>query len=156
DYQAVWSQLRQTLPGEPDFNCANHAQPWRCPADNGHYRAIFRDGPKLDPGPLVIAAAEEQRQREAELAKDQGTVEGDRVARAIAWLSKRDPAIQGAGGSTLAFVTAGNIVHGFGLDDATAFRVLNDNYNKTKCFPPWKPADLMRKIKDARKNGRYF
>lgn len=154
EYPAVWGQVRQVLPGDPDKACSNWAQPWRCPADNGHYRAIFRDGPKLDPGPLLLAHAEEQRQREAELA-NVGDLEGDMVARAIAYLGKMDPAISGAGGHIATFRAARVLVHGCELDDRTAYRLLDEHYNRVKCFPQWKPRELWHKIISARSNARY-
>ncbi len=54
------------------------------------------------------------------------------------------PAVQGEHGQTSLFGAACDVVHGFALDEETAFTLLRDCYNP-RCVPPWNlddPADL--------------
>jgi len=78
-------------------------------------------------------------------------VAGSVEARAAAYLAKCGPAISGSGGHTTTFRVAQTLVRGFGLDDASAFRLLSQ-WNLT-CSPPWSERDLRRKIQQAAERG---
>ena len=79
------------------------------------------------------------------------SVEGKAAKRAAAWMARRDPAVQGAGGDSHTFCTAAELVNGFGLDDGAALALLLE-WN-VRCAPPWSEADLRAKLKSARKSG---
>jgi putative DNA primase/helicase len=72
--------------------------------------------------------------------------------RAQAWIAKRDPAVQGQRGDEWTYVTACELVHGFGLSDADALALLAA-WNAT-CLPPWSSGDLAAKVKSARRSGQ--
>ncbi|MCE7871441.1 DUF3987 domain-containing protein [bacterium CPR1] len=71
--------------------------------------------------------------------------------RARAWLERRDPAVEGAGGDQWTYVTACNLVVDFGLTDSEALELLRP-WNQT-CQPPWTEGELLAKIASARKSG---
>lgn len=72
-----------------------------------------------------------------------------RIARARAWLAKRDPAVEGKGGSTDTMTTAIEVLAFVQGDRATALSLLRP-WNVT-CQPPW-PEDLLaRKVDEAAK-----
>ncbi|MBM4109614.1 MAG: hypothetical protein FJ255_12535, partial [Phycisphaerae bacterium] len=75
----------------------------------------------------------------------------DRVARAAAWLDKRDPAVQGQGGDQHTLATVAKVVRGFAVPDADAWPLLQA-WN-ARCVPPWNDAELRDKMANARKYG---
>ncbi len=77
----------------------------------------------------------------------------DLVERARRYLAKCEPAISGSGGHTTTFLVAQKLVRGFGLDEATALRLLVEDYNP-RCQPPWSIGALRRKVVEAVRRGR--
>lgn len=73
---------------------------------------------------------------------------GDAEARAIAYLAKLPPAIQGSGGSSQTFTAARAVCYGFNLGEERGYQVLAAHYNP-RCEPPWSEADLRKKCQDA-------
>lgn len=80
-----------------------------------------------------------------------GTHTGDVVGRAEKYLATLEPAISGQGGHTHTFNVAQKLVRGFALDEATAFALLS-SWN-AQCQPPWSPAELRRKLRQAAERG---
>lgn len=78
------------------------------------------------------------------------------VKRAMGYLDKVPPAVQGQGGHDSLLWAASCLVRGFCLDDSTALKILTDQYNP-RCNPPWDLSDqkdyndFSRKIREARK-----
>lgn len=70
------------------------------------------------------------------------------VQRASAYLAAMPPAISGQGGHSRTYAAATALVHGFGLSQPTATRLLKDEYN-SRCEPPWSDTDLLHKVSDA-------
>ena len=68
------------------------------------------------------------------------------VDRAVAYLSTRDPAIEGAGGDAHTYATA-CAVRDMGLSAKQAFEAL-DEWN-SRCSPPWSQDDLWQKVLNA-------
>ncbi len=68
-------------------------------------------------------------------------------AAARAYLAKLPPAISGAGGHDATLYAACCLVR-LGLSDAEAMTLLRE-YSR-RCQPPWKEAELARKLRDAR------
>jgi hypothetical protein len=68
--------------------------------------------------------------------------------RAIAYLEKCDPAIQGNDGSGKTFGVACRVGPGFDLSEETTVRLLMDHYNET-CQPPWSEKEIRHKVEDA-------
>ena len=66
--------------------------------------------------------------------------------RARAWLAKREPAVQGAGGDKHTFNTLAQLIRKFGLTADDAAAIAAENWN-CQCQPPWAPSDLMRKAR---------
>jgi hypothetical protein len=69
------------------------------------------------------------------------------IERATLWLKKVPPAISGSGGHNTTYTAAVGLVHGFGLSESDALRLLSD-WNLS-CQPPWNDRDLIHKIRDA-------
>lgn len=77
----------------------------------------------------------------------------DVVERARRYLEATPGAVSGRNGSTHTFVVCQRLVHGFGLDESTAFQLVCD-WN-ARCIPPWSPSALRRKISEASRKGHY-
>ncbi len=82
-----------------------------------------------------------------------GGVQGgpDIVRRALAWLAKRDPAIEGQGGDLFTFTTAATLRRDYGLSEEQTFELMMGEWNG-RCQPPWDKEELRTKIANA---GRY-
>jgi hypothetical protein len=76
------------------------------------------------------------------------------LTRARAYLGKCDPAISGQGGHDQTFKVACALLHGFHLDDETAYSLLLNDYNP-HCIPPWSEKELRHKVESARIHGSY-
>lgn len=74
------------------------------------------------------------------------------IERARAYLKACDPAISGQNGHGQTFKIVCKLVHGFGLDEETAFGLLLTEYNP-RCQPPWSEGELRHKVKSAREKG---
>lgn len=103
---------------------------------------LTADEPADDPQP-----APKPRQTTTATTSDRDRL----MARARAWLAKRDPAIEGQAGDQWTFTTCCAIVRDFGLDPDDA-RVVLGEWNQT-CSPPWSDRDLEAKIAGALKYG---
>jgi AAA domain/Bifunctional DNA primase/polymerase, N-terminal len=71
-----------------------------------------------------------------------------RIKRAMAYADACPPAIDGQGGSKVAFALACKMVDGFALSELEAFDVMASSWN-SKCQPPWSDTELAHKIEDA-------
>ena len=76
--------------------------------------------------------------------------ETDVERRAIAYLSKCEPAISGQKGHNAAFKTACKVGPGFDLSPDAAYRLLATHYNP-RCEPPWSERELRHKVDEAYK-----
>ncbi|WP_422930876.1 DNA primase family protein [Singulisphaera sp. PoT] len=70
--------------------------------------------------------------------------------RAVAYLSKCEPAVSGQHGHDKAFKAACKVGPGFNLPPEVAYRLLSQVYNPT-CVPPWSDRELRHKVDDAYK-----
>ncbi len=70
------------------------------------------------------------------------------VRRAIAYLAKMDPGVQGEYGSNPTFSAARAMVYGFDLGPETGLQILLEHYNP-RCTPPWNAKELLHKVEDA-------
>ena len=70
------------------------------------------------------------------------------IARAERHIGTMPAAIGDAGGHNATYAAACAIVHGFGLDEATALRIMAERYNP-RCGPPWSEKELRHKVHDA-------
>ncbi|MBI9017417.1 MAG: DUF3987 domain-containing protein [Phycisphaerae bacterium] len=79
----------------------------------------------------------------------------DIYRQARAYLAQCDPAVQGQAGHDKLMWAATAMVHGFELDESTAFTLLEQEYNP-RCNPPWDLnnskdyKDFRRKVRQAR------
>ena len=69
------------------------------------------------------------------------------IERAELWLAKVPPAVSGSGGHNTTYTAAVGLVHGFGLSEGEALRLLSE-WNRF-CYPPWSERELIHKIRDA-------
>jgi len=79
----------------------------------------------------------------------------EHFARAVEWLARCDPSIQGENGSARLAHAACGVVRGFDLDDESAYRALIDAFNG-RCVPPWSAEELRHVIENMRENGREY
>lgn len=119
----------------------------------------FRDlpGDLFDPTPLVVearkATAKTAANDDTDLGFDTADVihdrpnRPDRVTRARRYLEKTAVAVSGERGHATTMRVAGNVVRGFDLNDDDAVVALQD-WN-ARCVPPWSPAELQRKVREA-------
>jgi len=70
------------------------------------------------------------------------------LRRAEAYLDKMPGAISGQGGHNATYTAATALVHGFGLSEPTALRLLEERYN-LRCQPPWTRRELEHKVREA-------
>ncbi len=89
------------------------------------------------------AAATYTRPSDAAVTADART-----LARAEQYLDKIPPAIDGQKGHAQTYAAATCMVHGFGLSEAEAMRLLLTRYND-RCQPPWTEKELLHKVSDA-------
>lgn len=68
--------------------------------------------------------------------------------RAIAYLAKCPPAIEGQGGHDTTFAVTTALVHGFGLEPKRALDILLREYNP-RCDPEWEIHELVHKVESA-------
>ncbi len=84
--------------------------------------------------------------------------DGEKVARARAYIACCDVAVQGCGGHNKLLYAADRLVNGFALTDQQTYDILASDFNP-KCVPPWdlqnhaEEKDFLRKIKEARRLG---
>ncbi len=106
---------------------------------------------------LAEAVTERRHGRKEPIASQPAPLRSDRFPalpqdhverRAAAYLDRIPPAISGSGGHSQTYTAATAMVHGFGLDAETAFRLLADRYNP-RCDPPWTEKELRHKVTDA-------
>jgi hypothetical protein len=71
-----------------------------------------------------------------------------RLHRALKYIERCDPAIDGAGGHNQTFFVACRTMVGFDLNAEQAWRVINA-YNDTLCQPPWEEWELDHKLEQA-------
>lgn len=69
------------------------------------------------------------------------------VERARRYLATLPPAFAGERGHDATFRAACALVHGFGLNESTAYALLAEWNNR--CLPPWSPAELTHKVQSA-------
>lgn len=74
----------------------------------------------------------------------------DAETRAMAYLARCDPAIEGQDGSGRAFKAACKVGPGFDLPPEVSFRLLLAEYNP-RCQPPWSEKELRHKVEDSYK-----
>lgn len=74
------------------------------------------------------------------------------LQRAEAYLAKCEPSVSGQGGHDRTFKIACKLVHGFGLKQDEAFRLLEERYNP-RCQPPWSEKELLHKVSQAFQKG---
>lgn len=73
--------------------------------------------------------------------------------RAILYLRRMEPSIQGQNGSARALWAAVALVRGFDLDPMTALELLLSDFNP-RCEPPWSRRELEHKVKSAERSPK--
>lgn len=69
------------------------------------------------------------------------------VRRAVEFLGRAEPAVEGAGGDHRTFTVAARLKD-LGISEATALELLLDYYND-RCSPPWDVDELRKKVENA-------
>lgn len=86
----------------------------------------------------------------AEAPKPEPVVDQDKdhnVRRAVAYLLRTEPAIEGQGGDARTYATAARLKD-LGVSQATALDLMLEHYNP-RCLPPWDTDDLGKKVENA-------
>ena len=68
--------------------------------------------------------------------------------RAVAYLSRCDPSVQGANGSGALMHAASAMVRGYSLSPSEAFELLATDFNP-RCVPPWSEKELRHAVESA-------
>lgn len=76
----------------------------------------------------------------------------ERADRALRWIERTEPAIEGSYGSTKTYKVALNLLRGFNLPRSVAKELLA--YYSRRCVPPWTDAELERKLDQAEHASR--
>jgi predicted P-loop ATPase len=96
------------------------------------------------------ATAERTAEDNAPVPIDVTTEEGKRrVALAIEYAGKAQPAISGAGGQEALWRVALHLMRKLELPIDAASTIVMEVYNP-RCVPPWTPTEVMHKLEDAR------
>lgn len=74
------------------------------------------------------------------------------VKRAMVWVGKMDPSIQGESGSRPLFATACKVIE-FGLSESDCMSVLRLALN-ARCRPPWAEAEMLHAVRSAFKKTK--
>jgi hypothetical protein len=82
--------------------------------------------------------AKKQTEKKKRLLSIHNVPAEERSRRAIAYVAKMPPAVQGEEGHKALFAVACALVRGFDLSKEDARKIILDDYN-TRCVPPWKP-----------------
>lgn len=135
-----------------DKQASDPSRLWYLPAipEGGRFAMHIGEGPVVNvEGALEEVPAEPPPPPPVPLS---GTrVTSDVEERAAKYLARCNPAISGQGGHLQTFVVCQHMVRGFGLDESTAFRLLQ-SWN-ARCEPPWKDWELRRKVREAAVRG---
>jgi putative DNA primase/helicase len=95
--------------------------------------------------PAVVVDDDDQG---GELPTGSGSSDPDLIERASRYLDKMPEAVSGQGGHSRLYAAAVALVHGFGLDGATALGMLRTQYNP-RCRPRWTERELRHKVREA-------
>jgi hypothetical protein len=173
DWPALWLLLTERLScGLNDTQTKDASRlnlipraPRVVPDGNGGMRPNepirFRDLPGVlfDPTPFVVEArkanAKAAPKDETDLGFDLGSIDiggsdrprPDRVERARLYLERAGVAVSGEQGHAMTMRVVGSVVRGFDLNDSDAVAALQ-GWN-ARCRPPWSPAELQRKVREA-------
>jgi len=111
--------------------------------------------PELTPPAREVGSRSQRGSSEVGSRSQRGSSEdldSQAYKRASAWMAKRAPAVQGNRGDDHTYITACELVHGFGLSDGEALQLLIA-WNAT-CQPPWSDSELRAKVSSARRTGQ--
>jgi hypothetical protein len=149
-----WCAARAERRGlSPDYAARTAVHPWACPGipDGGVYEFRELVGPPLDVARVLEQFPAEQPEEPQRPFPTSSPP--DRVERARRWLAAVDGAVSGQGGHAQTFHAALGLVRGFQLDEATALRLLVEEYND-RCAPKWTPWELRHKVRQAKARGQ--
>jgi hypothetical protein len=102
----------------------------------------------LDQIAAVIPAEPTATPRPIRVAPQRSASDADVERRAAAYLDKMTAAVSGQNGHDKLYAVAVAMVHGFGLNQDVAYRLIAQQYNP-RCDPPWSEKELWHKVRDA-------
>jgi P4 family phage/plasmid primase-like protien len=168
EYKLLWNWADSYLGGGSDKSCKDPTRLYftpRIPADDATLPSLFRRsiGQGLDPDALPDGSSVGQMLADKRAKEDAIAAEAkarrmvarpsgagpDKIERAMRWLDRAEPALQGSNGSGTAMRVIGTAVRGFNLSAGDARHALAA-WN-ARCIPPWNEKDLEHKITDALK-----
>jgi hypothetical protein len=157
EYERLWPTIERRLV-EMGFGVGKAAKDpsraWFVPSypnlPGYEYRHCVLSGSAIDVD-AEIASEEAREERESEREHVPRRAAKGIIDRAHLYVETWEPAIEGSGGSNVAFAHIERLVRGFDLTDDDALSVLA-HWNK-RCKPPWSKKELLHKIHDGREKG---
>ncbi len=149
EYSRLWEWAAWKSSACPiDKQCKDPSRFWYDPTlPPGGWRAHLLRGQPLDPD-AALAETVPQPAHLRVVRPPAASAPTDREKRARAWLARVPGAVQGSDGSTSTFNAVASVMFGFDLDEATAERVIWNDFNP-RCEPPWSEAEIAHKIRSV-------
>lgn len=145
EYDAIWRRMDVRTGGRTDPQAKDASRFWYTPGGE-HFEVRHLGGAPLDPDEVLRSWPEPQIATVFPLRRE--TKPNSREERAIKYIAKMDPAIEGQGGHAATWAVARKLAQDFGLDEDATFRILWNEYNP-RCLPPWSQRELKHKAHEA-------
>jgi KaiC/GvpD/RAD55 family RecA-like ATPase len=149
EWDALWPRLNQFADWKLDGQAKDPSRFWYLVGipEGGEFTTRRLSGKLMDPDEWLRMPLQERNPKPVAPVlpiNDPTRIE----RRAIAYIAKMDPAIEGSGGHGATWRVAVELARGFGLDEHTTMRILSSEYNP-RCVPPWSQKELEHKAHDA-------
>jgi predicted P-loop ATPase len=150
EYQRIWKVLDARTGHTIDRATKDPCRFWYEPGSEHpeHFETRNLEGAPLDPDELLCEVpppvpATPPPPVMVSAAKGRPDAE----TRAVKYLEKLPPAIQGKNGSGATFAACEAVANGFDLGPEVASRLVFEHYNP-RCVPPWSDAELLHKCQE--------
>ncbi len=151
EFDALWSRVNAHAGGKLDRQARDPSRFWFRPGSTtGEFECLAWDGAEFDPDEWLSKPDPEARPAVAPRIESDLDRHAHRVKRALAYVSRMDPAIDGQAGHKATWAVACALVKGFSLGERDALAILTNDYNP-RCQPPWSAKELEHKIRQASK-----
>jgi hypothetical protein len=154
EYARIWAYVFARAGGKLDPAPKDPSRFWFTPGtpDMAHFECRRLTGEYMEPDVILADLATHDGEPRAPVAP-RSFEPASNERRASAYLARMPEAISGSGGHQALWAAALAVVQGFGLDERTAFTILDREYNP-RCQPRWNERDLSHKVRDATNKSR--